>query len=72
MEGARGAGEKNMSTKQKKRTWKTNMWGNTKGYEGGRKVEEFGCCANAERWAEEWCKGLSREEAEYAALGIAR
>lgn len=59
-----------MNTKTKKRTWKTNIYGNTVGYEGGKKTEEFGCCSYAERWAEEWCKGLSREEAEYSSLGV--
>lgn len=53
-----------------KRTWKRNRWGNVVGYEGGRRVIEFGCQPWSERWAEWWCTGLTSEEAEYKALGV--
>lgn len=56
--------------KPKKRTWRRNIWGNVVGYEGGRRVQEFGCAGYADKWAEEWSKGLSVEDAEYAALGV--
>ena len=36
--------------KTPRRTWKTNIYGNTVGYEGKQRVEEFGDAP----WAEEW------------------
>ena len=54
--------------KKAKRTWRRNIWGNVVGYEGGRRTEEFGCATYADKWAEFWCKGYSREEAEELAL----
>lgn len=51
-----------------KRTWRRNIWGNVVGYEGGRRVEEFGCERYADRWAMAWANGMSRNDAELFAL----
>lgn len=51
-----------------KRSWRRNIWGNVVGYEGGRRVEEFGCADYADLWAEKWAGGLDRGAAEMAAL----
>ncbi|KVR21652.1 hypothetical protein WK13_34510 [Burkholderia ubonensis] len=51
-----------------KRSWKRNIWGNVVGYEGGKRIEEFGCAGYAERWAMAWANGMTREEAETYAL----
>lgn len=59
-----------MKPKIKKRSYRKNVWGNVVGYEGGRRVEEFGCHPWSERWAQEWVKGVSKEDAEYVALGV--
>ena len=56
--------------KAPKRSWKRNIWDNVVGYESGRRAEEFGCDSYADRWAEAWATGLTREAAEYVALGI--
>lgn len=51
-----------------KRTWKMNIYGNVVGFEGARRVEEFGCQPWSERWAMAWANGMSREDAESYAL----
>ena len=63
-------GDKRSGEKQPKRSWRRNIWGNVVGYEGGRRVEEFGCRAYADKWAEIWASGETRERAETIALGL--
>lgn len=51
-----------------KRTWKTNIYGNTVGYEGQKRVQEFGNQSYSERLAMAWCNGMTVCDAEQFAL----
>lgn len=44
-----------------KRNIRQNIWGNWNGYEGTRKVKEFGCGVRGEMKAKDWIEGLSDE-----------
>lgn len=55
-------------TQTPKRSFRTNIWGNTVGYEGGHRAVEFGCQPWSEKQAAAWVEGYTVEDAETVAL----
>lgn len=51
-----------------KRSFRTNIYSNTVGYEGGKRAVEFGCQPWSEKQAAAWVAGYSEDDAMTVAL----